>query len=227
MKRRELKLTSDERAWLEQFTGAGSAQHQAFKRAQILLAADEPNRMGDTETTRAIGVSKATVYNTRSHYLALGVEATVHRKACKDKGIPEKVHGRVEAHIAALACSATPNEEPVWTLTMLADKLVELERAGWRVNRKRVECIWRQEGLKVPARQAKRGRLWLGDGSCLRLRPEHPNHVWAYDFVTDRTTNGKAFRMLTVVDEFTRECLAVVVDRKRAGGLLARSPLWW
>ena len=89
-----------------------------------------------------------------------------------------------------------------------------LRRAGWRVNIKRVERIWRQEGLKVPARQPKRGRLWLNDGSCIRLRPEHPNHVWAYDFVTDPTTDGKACRMLTVVDEYTRECLAIVVDRK-------------
>ena len=89
-----------------------------------------------------------------------------------------------------------------------------LKRSGWRVNSKRVERIWRQEGLKVPARQSKRGRLWLNDSSCLRLRPERPNHVWAYDFVMDRTANGKAFRMLTVVDEYTRECLAIVVDRK-------------
>ena len=89
-----------------------------------------------------------------------------------------------------------------------------LKQAGWRVNSKRVERIWRQEGLKVPARQSKRGRLWLGDGSCVRLRPEHKNHVWAYDFVADRTANGKAFRMLTIVDEYTRECLAIVVDRK-------------
>ena len=89
-----------------------------------------------------------------------------------------------------------------------------LRRAGWRVNSKRVERIWRQEGLKVPARQPKRGRLWLNDGSCIRLRPEHSNHVWAYDFLADRTSNGKAFRMLTVVDEYTRECLAIVVDRK-------------
>ena len=89
-----------------------------------------------------------------------------------------------------------------------------LKRAGWRVNSKRVERIWRQEGLKVPSRQPKRGRLWLGDGSCIRLRPEHLNHVWAYDFVTDRTTDGRAFRMLTVVDEYTRECLAITVNRK-------------
>lgn len=89
-----------------------------------------------------------------------------------------------------------------------------LKQTSWHVNSKRVERIWRQEGLKVPARQPKRGRLWLNDGSCIRLRPERPNHVWAYDFVTDRTTSGKAFRMLTVVDEYTRECLAIVVDRK-------------
>ncbi len=89
-----------------------------------------------------------------------------------------------------------------------------LRQAGWQVNSKRVERIWRQEGLKVPTRQPKRGRLWLNDGSCIRLRPEHKNHVWAYDFVTDRTSNGKAFRMLTVVDEYTRECLAISVKRK-------------
>jgi putative transposase len=89
-----------------------------------------------------------------------------------------------------------------------------LRRAGWRVNTKRVERIWRQEGLKVPAKQPKRGRLWLEGGSCIRLRPTHPNHVWAYDFVTDRTSHGKAFRMLTVVDEYTRECLAIAVERK-------------
>lgn len=127
MKRRELKLTSDERAWLEHFTGSGSAHHQAFKRAQILLAVDAPNCRGDAELAKVIGVSKATVYNTRSRYLALGIERAVHRKARKDKGIPEKVDGRVEAHIIALACSATPNEEPTWTLRMLAEQLVALE----------------------------------------------------------------------------------------------------
>ncbi len=89
-----------------------------------------------------------------------------------------------------------------------------LKRHGWRVNSKRVQRIWRQEGLKVPSRQPKRGRLWLNDGSCIRLRPEHKDHVWAYDFVMDRTSNGSAFRMLTVVDEFTRESLAIRVERK-------------
>jgi putative transposase len=82
------------------------------------------------------------------------------------------------------------------------------------VNRKRVERIWRREGLKVPAKQPKRGRLWRNDGSCIRLRPAHPNHVWSYDFVEDRTHDGRKYRMLNVIDEFTRECLAVRVDRK-------------
>ena len=85
---------------------------------------------------------------------------------------------------------------------------------GWRVNHKRVERIWRREGLKVPAKQPKRGRLWLTDGSCIRLRPCWRHHVWSYDFVMDRTHDGKAFRMLTVIDEFTRTCLAIVVARK-------------
>ena len=89
-----------------------------------------------------------------------------------------------------------------------------LQETGWLVNLKRVERIWRQEGLKVPARQPKRGRLWLNDGSCVRLRPEYANHVWSYDFVEDRTHNGRKFRMLNVIDEFTRECIAIRIDRK-------------
>jgi len=89
-----------------------------------------------------------------------------------------------------------------------------LHAEGWACNHKRVERIWRAEGLKVPARQPKRGRLWLNDGSCLRLRPDRPNHVWAYDFVEDRTREGRKFRTLNVVDEFSRECLAIRVGRK-------------
>jgi transposase InsO family protein len=84
-----------------------------------------------------------------------------------------------------------------------------LRAEGWRVNHKRVERIWRREGLRVPARQPKRGRLWLNDGSCVRLRPERANHVWAYDFVEDRTRDGRKLRLLNVVDEFTRECLCI------------------
>jgi putative transposase len=89
-----------------------------------------------------------------------------------------------------------------------------LRDAGWAVNRKRVERIWRRQGLKVPRRQPKRGRLWLADGSCVRLRPERPDHVWAYDFVEDRTRDGRKFRMLCVVDEFSREALAIRIARK-------------
>ena len=89
-----------------------------------------------------------------------------------------------------------------------------LEQAGWLVNDKRVERIWRREGLKVPHKQPKRGRLWLADGSCIRLRPEHRNHVWSYDFVEDRTHDGRKYRMLNVIDEFTHECLAIRVARK-------------
>lgn len=89
-----------------------------------------------------------------------------------------------------------------------------LKRDGWRVNHKRVERIWRQEGLKVPQKQPKRGRLWLNDGSCVRLRPTHRNHVWSYDFVAERTHDGRPLRILTVIDEYSRECLALVVERK-------------
>ncbi|MBD8901007.1 IS3 family transposase [Methylobacterium bullatum] len=89
-----------------------------------------------------------------------------------------------------------------------------LRRDGWTVNVKRVERIWRLEGLKVPARQPKRARLWLNDGSCLRLRPERLDHVWSYDFVEHRTHNGRKYRMLNVIDEFTRECLSIRVSRK-------------
>lgn len=85
---------------------------------------------------------------------------------------------------------------------------------GWHVNEKRVYRIWRREGLKVPMKQPKRSRLWLNDGSCVRLRPAHKGHVWSYDFVQDRTHDGRLFRMLCVIDEHTRECLAIRVERK-------------
>jgi putative transposase len=89
-----------------------------------------------------------------------------------------------------------------------------LRTSGWLVNKKRVERLWRREGLKVPCKQPKRGRLWLNDGSCIRLRAERPNHVWSYDFVADRTHDGRAYRMLCIIDEFTREALAIRVARR-------------
>jgi putative transposase len=119
----------------------------------------------------------------------------------------------------------TPDDEAALTADIIAlatqygrygDRRITalLREAGWRVTRKRVERIWRQEGLKVPHKQPKKGRLWLNDGSCIRLRPEYPNHVWSYDFVEDRTHDGRKFRMLNIIDEFTRECLAIRVSRK-------------
>ncbi len=89
-----------------------------------------------------------------------------------------------------------------------------LLQAGWDVSLSVVERIWRREGLKVPARQPKRKRLWLNDGSCIRLRPEFAGHVWSYDFVEDRTHNGRKFRMLNIVDEYSKECLAIVPQRR-------------
>ena len=86
--------------------------------------------------------------------------------------------------------------------------------SGWHVNKKRVERIWRQEGLKVPPKQPKRSRLWRGDGSCIRLRPEHRDHVWSYDFVHERTHDGRPVKILVVIDEYTRECLALRAERR-------------
>lgn len=88
-----------------------------------------------------------------------------------------------------------------------------LRQDGWRVGRDRVSRIWRKEGLKVPKKQRPRGRLWLNDGSCVRLRAERPNHVWSYDFVTCWTHDGRPVRLLTLIDEFTRECLAIHTAR--------------
>ena len=138
------------------------------------------------------------------------------RRACKVLGQPRSTQRRVR-HV--------PSDEPrlVRRIVQLASeygrygyrRITALLRAeGWRVNHKRVERLWRQEGLKVPQKQPKRRRLWLNDGSCVRLRPQHKDHVWSYDFVADRTSDGRSFRMLTLIDEHTRECLAIDVARK-------------
>jgi transposase InsO family protein len=103
-----------------------------------------------------------------------------------------------------------------------------LQMAGWSVNAERVQRIWRADGLKVPAKQPKRDRLWLSDGSCIRLRPEHCNHVWVHDFVAKRTHDERPLKLLTVVDEYTRECLAILVTRRITGHevLMTRSGLF-
>ncbi len=144
---------------------------------------------------------------------ALGVSE---RRACRVLGQPRSTQRRVlrtaedeERLTAAIVALATRYGRYGYRrITAL------LRQAGWAVNAKRVERIWRREGLKVPGRQPKKGRLWLNDGSCVRLRPERANHVWAYDFVEHRTHDGRKFRMLCVVDEFTREALAILVKRR-------------
>ncbi len=93
---------------------------------------------------------------------------------------------------------------------------------GWTVNAKCVQRIWRAEGLKVPKRQPKRGRPWLADGSCIRLCPERPNHVWTYDFVAEKTPDGRTLKLLCVVDEYSHGCLAIRVARR----MTARDVLW-
>ena len=113
---------------------------------------------------------------------------------------------RLRARITELACQY--GRYGYMRITAL------LRAEGWHVNHKRVERIWREEGLKVPRRQRKRRRQWLTDGSCVRLRPGHRNHVWRYDFVAERTSDGRPLRMLTLIDEYTRECLAIHVDRQ-------------
>lgn len=129
------------------------------------------------------------------------------RRACRTLGQHRSTQRKVP--------SGTPDEE------RLTEDIIELTRAhgrygyrmitgllnnaGWHVNHKRVERIWRREGLKIPQKQARKGRLWLNDGSCVRLRPERPNHVWSYDFVQDRTHDGRIFRTLNIIDEFTKE----------------------
>ena len=146
----------------------------------------------------------------------LGPERVSQRRACKVLGQPRSTQRRTPA---------VPDDEPrlVARMVELATqygrygyrRITGLLRAeGWRVNAKRVERLWRREGLKVPRRQPRRGRLWDNAGSCIRLRPERKDHVWAYDLVQDRTSDGRTFRMLTVIDEYTRECLAIDVGRK-------------
>ena len=146
---------------------------------------------------------------------ALGRDAASERRACAVLGQPRSTQRRA-AHV--------PDGEPALVRRM-AELAAQYGRYGYRrvtallraegfaVNHKRVERLWRREGLKVPARQPKRRRLWLADGSCVRLRPAHANHVWSYDFMRCRTSDGRAFRLLTVIDEHTRECLAIDVAR--------------
>ena len=186
------------------------------------------------EVVRKLGVTEQTYYRWKREYGGLrtdqakrwqavehvrgmlGRDVVTERRACWVLGQARNTQRR-KASVA--------DDEPrlvkriVWMASEYGrygyHRITALLRAeGWWVNHKRVERIWRQEGLKVPAKQPRRRRLWLGNGSCIRLRPTHRNHVWSYDFVMDRTSEGRAFRMLTIVDEFTQECLAIDVARK-------------
>ena len=143
---------------------------------------------------------------------ALGVSE---RRACRTLGQHRSTQRKVPCGL--------PDEE------QLTDDIIELAResgrygsrmitgmlnnSGWHVNHKRDERIWRQEGQKVPQKQTKKGRLWLNDGSCIRLRPERSNHVWSYDFVQDRTHDGRVYRTLNIIDEFTKEARMIRVKR--------------
>ena len=146
----------------------------------------------------------------------LGPDHISERRACRVLGQPRSTQRRTR-HV--------PEDEPrlVRRIIDLATRYgrygyrritMMLREEGWKVNHKRIERLWRQEGLKVPAKQPKRRRLWLNDGSCVRLRPQHRDHVWSYDFVFSRTHDGRPVRMLTLIDEFTRECLAIDVSRR-------------
>jgi hypothetical protein len=137
---------------------------------------------------------------------ALGPDRVSQRRACGVLGQPRSTRRRA---------LAVPDDEPrlVARMVELATRYGRygyrrvtalLRSEGFRASHERVERPWRREGLGVPAKQPKRGRLWDNEGSCARLRPERKDHVWAYDLVQDRTRDGRAFRMLTVVDEFTR-----------------------
>jgi putative transposase len=146
------------------------------------------------------------------------------RRACRVLGQHRSTQrkiprGRPDEDVLARAIIALATEydrygyRRVWGL---------LAMQGWQVSMSRIERIWKREGLKVPQKQPKRGRLWLNDGSCIRLRPCWPRHVWSYDFVQDQTHDGRSFRILTVIDEYTKECLALPMARRlRSDDVLA------
>jgi transposase InsO family protein len=146
----------------------------------------------------------------------LGEETVSERRACAVLGQPRSTQRRAPyvpdggpALVARLVDLATEYGRYGYRrITIL------LHEEGFRVNHKRVERLWRREGLKVPQKQPNRSRLWFNDGSCMRLRPLYTDHVWSYDFMMERTRDGRAFRLLTIVDEYSRECLVIDVARE-------------
>jgi len=186
------------------------------------------------EVVRKRCVTEQTCYRWKREYGGLGTDQAKRRQAVEHVRdtlgrdvVPERracrVLGQVRNPQRRKACVADDEPQLVKRIVWMASeygrdgyrRITALLRAeAWCVNHKRVERIWRQGGLKVQAKQPKRRRLWLGDGSCIRLRPTHRNHAWTYDVVMDRTADGRSLRMLTIVDECTRECLAIDVSRK-------------
>lgn len=137
------------------------------------------------------------------------------RRACRALGVPRSSQryvgaGRGREEELLLRIRSLARENPRYGYRRIRALLV---REGWSVNLKRVHRLWRLEGLKVPQVQRKRRRLGHGENGCARLRAERPDHVWSYDFVHDQTADGRGLKMLPVVDEFTRECLAIEVER--------------
>ena len=136
---------------------------------------------------------------------SLGRERVSERRACRVLGQSRSTQRRV-LHV--------PDDEPrqvkendrtrhailtLWGRYGYRRITAMLCREGWNVKHKRIERLWRREGLKVPQKQPKRRRLWFNNGSCIRLRPTYQNHVWSYDFMEDRTHNGVRFRILNII----------------------------
>jgi transposase InsO family protein len=143
---------------------------------------------------------------------ALGVSE---RRACRALGVPRSSQRyvateREREEELLLRIVALAREHPRYGYRRIA---ALLRREGWSVNRKRVHRLWRREGLKVPQVQRKRRRLGASENGCTRRRAERPNHVWSYDFVMDQTADGRRLKILPVVDEYTRECLTIEVER--------------
>ncbi len=138
------------------------------------------------------------------------------RRACLTLGLPRSTFNYVpeESHIESPLTSRIIDLATQYGRYGYRRITALLNIEGWLVNHKRVERIWRQEGLKVPSKQPARRRLWLNDGSCIRLRALYPDHVWTYDFLLHHTHDGRKFRILAVIDEYTRQCLAIDVARR-------------
>lgn len=138
------------------------------------------------------------------------------RRACRALGVPRSTQRYVGAERGReeellLRMRALARENPRYGYRRIR---ALLRREGWSVNLKRVHRLWRREGMKVPQIQRKRRRLGQSENGCARRRSERPDHVWSYDFIHDQTADGRGLKMLPIVDEYTRECLTIEVERR-------------